>query len=51
MTDQRPDKLQCEPLMLNVGLINADLNCHRIEHVQHDATSRLCTFLAIQYNT
>jgi len=45
VTNQWLDELQSQFLMLYVGLINADLNCHRVKHMQHDATSRLCTLL------
>jgi len=44
-TDHRADKLQGEPLMLNVGLINADLNCDRVKHVQYNTTGCLCALL------
>jgi len=37
--------------MLYVGLIDANLNCHRVKHMQHYAAGCLSAFLATQQQT
>ena len=45
VTDCRLDELECESLVLDVGLINADLNCHGVKHAQDHTAGRLRAFM------